>query len=1062
MKKSPSAQSTLLNSRALLGVVAAAGVTLAGVFFPTPAKADTATCASTPTQVVTDPVGDQGVGNATQKDITAISVGEDYTYIGSPRMVFVLKVANLTSIPSDEIWRVRFTVGATVYHVSMLSDANSNVSFAYGTYSGNTVSTLGGIEAGTYASDGTIKMAVEMAKVGSPAAATVITAINGVTQKNIGGTLFTGQDSTSNGTYTVKAKDAACTPVTLPPVGVNATYIKGGMTFSPSAKLVAPYIGQDVEPSLRVDKFGNTYIAPIRGVPGGTDLFYFDLRPTVSSLANPTYDPFMRNPIYRGQPDSISGSEDVAVGGDGGGDVDMAVGFNSEAIEDPNAPPTLAYSSLVLANISSQRSTDRGATFLKNPAGNLTGGVPGDDRQWMEFFGNQYCYIIYRTLAPAITQVQRSIDGGLTYGETTVVGTIGQVGGVDVDQNDGTVYIGGSNGVVAVGVPIVPGPPGPTSLPPATYTVYNVAGTGNAHLFFTVKVASDGTAYACYSDDHNILVKYSTNKGVTWSAPIRVSDGPETFTSVFPWLETGPTPGTVGVVWYGSDKATTGDDNADWHMFYALGTNLTGTTPIFRQVEAADHVIHAANISEAGLVVGGMSPNRNLADYFQIGFDPTGAAVIAFTDDHNDIAGHTYATRQISGPGANNGASIPAPVEGSGLPAPLYEPLPTAASVGGIIGSQVSDFRDDVRIGGNPGAGGVVVLPVDDPADILSVLYSAEGTGASPVLVCKMMVSDMTAIPPSTIWRMNFAANAPNSVVSPTGQFTFGLSDRGDQFYVSANTDATGVQTFKYGKSVRNFDGSITSTDLGNADSGAFDMANKTITVKVAVSKLNAGLAVGRPLIGNGSILAGLRATAITSNNGSGSNLADTARGGTQFQISFPVALASLSSVKTHGGAGQFAIDLPQTGTPNDECRSGGANGDYTLVFTFPNTLTSVSGATVTAGTGSVTSSGIGADTRQYIVNLTGVANAQAVTVTLSNVTDSASNFTALLPGTMRVLVGDTTNDSTVNSADIGQTKSQSGNLVSGSNFRQDVTVDGTLNSADIGLVKSKSGTALP
>jgi hypothetical protein len=38
----------------------------------------------------------------------------------------------------------------------------------------------------------------------------------------------------------------------------------------------------------------------------------------------------------------------------------------------------------------------------------------------------------------------------------------------------------------------------------------------------------------------------------------------------------------------------------------------------------------------------------------------------------------------------------------------------------------------------------------------------------------------------------------------------------------------------------------------------------------------------------------------------------------------------------------------------------------------------------------------------------------------------------------------------------------QSGNLASGSNYREDVPVDGNLNSADISLVKAKSGTALP
>ena len=62
----------------------------------------------------------------------------------------------------------------------------------------------------------------------------------------------------------------------------------------------------------------------------------------------------------------------------------------------------------------------------------------------------------------------------------------------------------------------------------------------------------------------------------------------------------------------------------------------------------------------------------------------------------------------------------------------------------------------------------------------------------------------------------------------------------------------------------------------------------------------------------------------------------------------------------------------------------------------------------------------------------------------------------------MDVLLGDTTADRSVNVADIGQTKSQSGHTVTSSNFREDVNVDGSINVADIGLVKSKSGTALP
>ena len=1023
-------------------------------------------CINPPVQVVTDPTGDQGAGNPEQKDIQFVSLSEDYRFIANARLVCRLKVANLNTIPPDEIWRVRFTYTppggtATVYQVSMTSDANSIVNFDYSTVANNMVTPRGAIEAGSYTTDGLITMAINLSKIDNPAAGSQLTAVNGLTQKNVGGTLFTGQDSTSNQNYTIRPMNAACVPVVLPPPPSPATYLKGGINFSPNYTTRAPYIGQDVEPSVRVDKFGNAYTAPIRGVPAGTDLWYFDLRPTVSGAPNPMYDPFMRNPIYRGQPDSITGAQEASVGGDGGGDVDMAVAFVPEAMENPASPPALAYSSLVLANISTQRSLDRGATFLKNPLGNVTGGVPGDDRQWQEFFGADYTYLIYRTLAPAITQVQRSVDRGLTYGNTTVVGTIGQVGGIDVDQNDGTIYISGGNGIVAVGVPPVPGPPSPTSLPPANYTIYNVAGTGNANIFFTVKVADDGTAYVCYSNGSIINIKYTKDKGETWSEAIRVSDGPETATSIFPWLETGPA-GTIGVVWYGTDKVTFRDDNALWNVFYALGTNVTSSTPVFQQVKASDHVIHGSNISLSGLPLPGEPPpNRNLADYFQVAFDPTGAAVIAYSDDHNDISGHNYVTRQISGPSLK-GPDVPAPVEGSGLPAPAYEPLPRAASVGGIPGSQVSDFPRDVSSGGNPQTGGTVVLPNEDPTDILSVLYSTEGTAAAPVLVVTMVVSELTAIPPSTNWRMNFTANAPDSVLSPTGEYTFGVSDDGDQFFVRATTDAAGAQTFVYGTGVRNFSGAIVQTDKGAADMGAFNQANGTITIKVAVSKLNAALAAGRPQLGLGTILTGLRATNFTTAQGSGNNRQDTARGGTQYPISFPITGVTAVSTKSHGGGSAYAIDLPAGNQPGVESRTGGPNGEYTVVLTFPDQLTSVAGASVTSGTGKVTSGAISnTNPQQYIVNLTGVANDQVLTIGLHSVNDSTGKHSSLVPIQMGVLIGDTNGDRSVNSGDATETRNRSGELVTQDNFRSDVNSDGTINSGDAAIVRSRSGTGL-
>ncbi len=173
-----------------------------------------------------------------------------------------------------------------------------------------------------------------------------------------------------------------------------------------------------------------------------------------------------------------------------------------------------------------------------------------------------------------------------------------------------------------------------------------------------------------------------------------------------------------------------------------------------------------------------------------------------------------------------------------------------------------------------------------------------------------------------------------------------------------------------------------------------------------------------------------------------------------------PVTVSSVVSRKTHGSAGTFDIDL--LGGTGVECRTGGASGNYTVVFTFANTLSSAGGATVTSGNGSVTGSSIGSDAHEYIVNLTGVMNAQRLQIALTNVQDSAGNASASVTGNFNVLIGDVSNNGTVSSSDVSQVKALSGGTVSGGNFRSDVTVDGAINSSDVGLVKSNTGAVLP
>jgi hypothetical protein len=167
-----------------------------------------------------------------------------------------------------------------------------------------------------------------------------------------------------------------------------------------------------------------------------------------------------------------------------------------------------------------------------------------------------------------------------------------------------------------------------------------------------------------------------------------------------------------------------------------------------------------------------------------------------------------------------------------------------------------------------------------------------------------------------------------------------------------------------------------------------------------------------------------------------------------------PMAQSAFSR-KTHGGAGTFDIPLPLSGNVGIECRTGPT---YQMIINFATSVT-VESAAVTSGTGMV-SSFSGSGTSQITVNLTGVTDVQRITVTLHNVNDGTN--TGDVPVSMGVLAGDVNGSTGVNSTDVALTKSQVGQTVSGSNFRQDVNASGTITATDVTVVKSDVGHALP
>jgi photosystem II stability/assembly factor-like uncharacterized protein len=169
--------------------------------------------------------------------------------------------------------------------------------------------------------------------------------------------------------------------------------------------------------------------------------------------------------------------------------------------------------------------------------------------------------------------------------------------------------------------------------------------------------------------------------------------------------------------------------------------------------------------------------------------------------------------------------------------------------------------------------------------------------------------------------------------------------------------------------------------------------------------------------------------------------------------------LQSAVSSKTHGAAGTFTINLPLValnGAVGIECRTGAA-GQHQVVANFSGPVT-VGSVAVTSGTGSVGSSMVAGSV--CTINLTGVTNAQRLGITLSNVTVGAQTGNITIP--MGILAGDTSGNGSVTGTDVSQTKLQSGQPVTGANFREDVVVTGSINGTDVGAAKLNSGTALP
>jgi uncharacterized protein (DUF1800 family) len=168
---------------------------------------------------------------------------------------------------------------------------------------------------------------------------------------------------------------------------------------------------------------------------------------------------------------------------------------------------------------------------------------------------------------------------------------------------------------------------------------------------------------------------------------------------------------------------------------------------------------------------------------------------------------------------------------------------------------------------------------------------------------------------------------------------------------------------------------------------------------------------------------------------------------------SAPPQLLSAVSRMTQG-ASAFDIQLPLSGGTGIECR-GLFNG-VTIVLTFDQPVVSGDASVVP---GSATVNGFAGNTMS--VTVAGLADSQAMALTVSNVANAGAETLASATVNMRTLLGDVNGSGSVTGADVNIAKAQVGAAVDGSNFRTDVGGNGSISGADTAVIKSKIGTTI-
>jgi hypothetical protein len=371
--------------------------------------------------------------------------------------------------------------------------------------------------------------------------------------------------------------------------------------------------------------------------------------------------------------------------------LDPQSGLPNSGFSDPEFAIDLAgnvyISEINLANIAVSKSTDGGRSYKLQSLAEIT----LSDRQWMEADEENVLWFVANTFGGGATsagepvtgsldhRIYKSVDGGKTFSKGQSLGGQ-QSSDIEIDKSDGSLYELHSNGNrlelwIARNA---------RNQSPPNLTFQNVGGAPSARpnnppviaanynrmssIGPTLDIDPNGNLYVVWDDggrngrQPGIYFTYSTDRGMTWSEAVKLSDG--SGTAYWPWIAAGSH--GASAVWLQNEEVAPGNDpqraTKGWHVMAAQvsacdsdgnGSIDSVSSPV--PVQATTEPVHTGTICTGGTLCQAQAIDRRLGDYFANAVDRDGNTYISVSDTRQGGAvSLPLVIRQVGGPGVGD------------------------------------------------------------------------------------------------------------------------------------------------------------------------------------------------------------------------------------------------------------------------------------------------------------------------------------------------------------------------------------------------------------------------